>query len=96
MISCLPYSCDPQTNGCHVACAAAADCAPGNPCVNGARGNPQLAACSVGARCTSGFCAQGVCCATSCDGPCFSCALPGTVGMCTPVPNLPDAGACPP
>ena len=48
------------------------------------------------AECASGFCAQGACCATKCDGPCSSCALPGTIGTCMPVPNPPDAGACAP
>ena len=95
-IPCLPYACDPQTNACHNACATADDCAPGRPCVNGACGNPQPAACSVDAECASGFCAQGACCATTCDGPCSSCALAGTIGTCMPVPNPPDAGACAP
>ena len=35
----------------------------------------------------SGFCAQGVCCATACAGPCRSCALPGSFGTCTTVPR---------
>jgi hypothetical protein len=95
---CLPYACDPQTNACHNACATADDCAPGKPCLNGTCGYLEPAACSSNAECASGFCAQGACCATKCDGPCFSCALPGTMGTCTPVPNPvpPDAGACAP
>ena len=95
-IPCLPYACDPQTNTCHDFCATADDCAPGKPCVNGACGNPEPAACSSDAECASGFCAQGACCATKCDGPCFSCALPATIGTCMPVPNPPDGGACAP
>ena len=94
MIPCLPYACDPQTNNCHASCTTAADCAPGTACTNGACGIFQRAACSVGSECVSGFCAQGVCCSTNCDGTCFSCALPGTTGTCTRVPNPPDAGAC--
>lgn len=95
---CSPYACDSQTNACHNFCATADDCAPGRPCVNGACGNPEPAACSDDAECASGFCAQGACCTTRCDGPCSSCVLPGTIGICMPVANPlpPDAGACAP
>ena len=96
MIPCTPYACDPQTNACHSACATADDCAAGQPCMNGTCGLREPAACSADVECASGFCAQSVCCATKCDGPCFSCALPGMIGVCTPVPNPPDAGACAP
>jgi len=37
--------------------------------------------CSQGSDCQSGFCADGVCCNTSC-GTCHSCNLPGSVGLC--------------
>ena len=96
MVPCTPYACNPQTNACHDFCATADDCAQGMPCLNGSCGNPPPAACSADAECASGFCAQGACCTTKCDGPCFSCALPGTLGTCMPVPNPPDAGACAP
>jgi hypothetical protein len=42
--------------------------------------------CVEGLDCLSGFCANGVCCATACDGSCQSCALPGTFGRCSPLP----------
>ena len=96
MIPCTPYACDPQTNACHNACVTADDCAPGQPCMNGSCGTREPAVCSADAECASGFCAQSVCCTTRCDGPCFSCALPGTIGSCMPVTNPPDAGACAP
>jgi hypothetical protein len=35
-------------------------------------------------------CVDGVCCNSNCDGVCRSCALPGSVGMCTVVPALQD------
>ena len=95
-IPCLPYACDVQTNACHGTCVTADDCGPGKPCVNGICGNPPPASCSAADECASGFCAQGACCLTKCDGPCFSCALPGTIGTCLPVPAPPDAGACAP
>ncbi len=44
-------------------------------------------ACDLGAQCRSGFCADGVCCETACDGLCESCAAQltgGTDGFCEP------------
>ncbi|MEZ4310772.1 MAG: hypothetical protein R3F14_22240 [Polyangiaceae bacterium] len=55
-------------------------------CVLGSAG----AACAAGNECTSGFCADGVCCDTACDGTCVSCKLAGTVGTCTNIPNGQD------
>jgi hypothetical protein len=40
------------------------------------------AICSVAADCTSGFCADGVCCNEGCGGACESCALPNSTGLC--------------
>jgi hypothetical protein len=37
--------------------------------------------------CKSGFCEQGICCDTACEGTCFSCANEGSEGTCTPVAN---------
>jgi hypothetical protein len=45
----------------------------------------------VNDECASGFCANGVCCDSACDGACESCNQPRTTGQCTPLPN-PDAG----
>lgn len=41
--------------------------------------------CAVDADCGSGTCAQGVCCATACEGGCLRCDLPGQRGACAPV-----------
>ncbi len=41
-------------------------------------------ACSQDADCESGSCADGVCCATACNGECEACNVPGQVGTCTP------------
>jgi hypothetical protein len=54
-------------------------------------------ACQQGTDCQSGFCARGVCCATPCDRPCDSCALPGSAGECRPVMDgtpCPDGNVC--
>lgn len=43
-------------------------------------------ACNVNDQCESGFCVDGVCCATACDdGACTQCDLDGARGTCTPV-----------
>jgi hypothetical protein len=44
-------------------------------------------ACSQNAECGSGFCADGVCCNSACNGTCQSCSLAGTVGACTNIPS---------
>jgi hypothetical protein len=40
--------------------------------------------CASDDECASGSCADGVCCATACDGECEACNLPGQVGSCSP------------
>jgi hypothetical protein len=52
---------------------------------DGRSGGGPGAACAVAADCTSGVCADGVCCASSCQGPCMSCSRGGRVGTCSPV-----------
>lgn len=39
--------------------------------------------CTANNQCITGFCADGICCASACSGPCQNCATP-TVGTCTP------------
>lgn len=41
-------------------------------------------ACTSDDECGSGFCTDGVCCETACDGSCESCAGPGSKGICLP------------
>ena len=41
-------------------------------------------ACAGDPQCASGHCADAVCCATACDGPCHTCASPGAPGTCVP------------
>ena len=40
-----------------------------------------------GTECASTFCVDGVCCADACQGACRTCALPSSMGKCTPVPG---------
>lgn len=81
------------TNGsCGAACGGPGDCQPGFYCragacaVTRARGE----ACTVDAECATGHCADGVCCTTTCPGPCHSCNLAPTRGSCTAIPDGQD------
>ena len=58
----------------------------------------QGARCQAGAECTSGFCADGVCCDSACDGRCRACTAAkkgtGVDGVCGDVPPELDAARC--
>jgi len=59
------------------------------------KGNGQV--CASGKDCGSGYCVDGVCCASSCTTPCFSCNLQGKAGICSPLAiNTTDSKAKPP
>ncbi|HVT08857.1 MAG TPA: hypothetical protein VHO67_15470, partial [Polyangia bacterium] len=83
---CFPYQCGAAV--CKNSCATDSDCAPPAVCSStgscGLKGDGQ--ACAAAAECLSGFCAQGVCCGTACQGACQSCALPSALGTCSNVP----------
>src|SRR4051812_9849603 len=50
-------------------------------CQNATPGNKALgAACTCASDCGSGFCVDGVCCNTTCEGLCRACNIAGTVG----------------
>ncbi|HXI54939.1 MAG TPA: PA14 domain-containing protein, partial [Polyangia bacterium] len=94
--SCMPFTCDPQAKACRTTCATDADCAAPNTCTNGSCGKKPLgSACAAADQCNSGFCEQGTCCGSACDGICQSCGLPGTSGTCATVPAGEDPlGQC--
>jgi hypothetical protein len=95
MISCAPFKCDATGTRCASACVDDTDCAIGK-CMNGiCRAGGEGVPCTINDECNTRVCAQGACCATPCDGPCNSCALPGTIGACTPVPNPEPSWNCP-
>ncbi|MCU1384507.1 MAG: Flagellar hook-length control protein FliK [Acidobacteria bacterium] len=52
------------------------------------------APCSASSQCESGFCVDGVCCQSACDGSCQSCGLAGSLGKCLNVPagSVPASG----
>ena len=95
-LPCPPYTCDPATNRCALTCTTNALCAPGYQCVAGscgtkANGQP----CPMGAvQCTSGFCADGVCCDVACSVPCESCNQTGSLGLCSYIPAGQSDPAC--
>jgi hypothetical protein len=41
--------------------------------------------CDDDLECSSGFCAQGVCCDSRCDGLCLACNVPTNIGACVPL-----------
>jgi hypothetical protein len=88
--SCAPYACAAELGECRTSCTTEQDCVAGRACVHGSCGLVEQA-CTTDGECQSGFCAQGVCCQSRCDGACQSCALPGSTGICMPVPT-PDGG----
>ncbi|HEY7371876.1 MAG TPA: kelch repeat-containing protein, partial [Polyangia bacterium] len=54
--------------------------------------------CTSGSQCASGFCVNGVCCDTACDGGCGVCNTTGFVGTCRPIASgttcRTSAGVC--
>jgi hypothetical protein len=85
--SCGPYMCQAAGDTCRADCSTGADCVGGAACVNGSCGpKPPGAACGAASDCASGFCVEGICCATACTGTCRSCAIAGSEGQCISVP----------
>jgi hypothetical protein len=46
------------------------------------------AVCQVNSDCQTGSCVDGVCCSSAACGVCHSCAVPGALGACSPLPAL--------
>jgi MYXO-CTERM domain-containing protein len=86
---CGEYVCGPTA--CRGDCAADVDCSDGFWCNLGVC-VPELQpgqACTGENECASGFCVDGVCCDTACDGQCEACDVSGSVGTCSPVTGAP-------
>jgi hypothetical protein len=83
--SCAPAVCVGES--CGAPCTTRDDCQMGFFCdASTCRAQrDQGAACTVDAQCTTGHCADGVCCATACTEKCQVCNNQGAVGTCTPV-----------
>ena len=52
-------------------------------------GGPDPTSCSSAAACSTGYCVDGVCCDTACDGQCESCKEAGSVGKCKAIKGSP-------
>jgi MYXO-CTERM domain-containing protein len=77
---------------CLLACASSADCIETTYCSGSGECVPKSddgAACTSAAQCASGFCADKVCCSSSCADVCMTCAgslkASGSDGICGPV-----------
>ncbi len=84
-MACDPYACNPASGTCFMACTSDAQCMDGILCTNGSCLPKMTMPCSLGDDCTSGFCVDGICCSVACSGPCESCGLVGSIGICAPV-----------
>ncbi len=71
-------------------CGGPTTCSGAGTCALGSTGTP----CALGVECTSGFCADGVCCDTACGGNCQACTGAkkgsGTNGTCGPIASTTD------
>ena len=52
--------------------------------------------CAANSECASGYCVDGVCCNTACDGQCFSCNQTGQIGYCAAQTTGDDLNAATP
>jgi len=95
LLACAPYKCNAAGTGCAVSCSGDPDCTNGTHCMNGSCRRETEWVCNLSSECASGFCAQGVCCTTDCQGPCNSCRVSGSIGVCTRVPNPDPTWNCP-
>jgi MYXO-CTERM domain-containing protein len=70
----MPGTCTPVTSSDDDSCFGTVTCDEGGECKK-APGQP----CDAADECASGFCIEGLCCDTACDGVCDSCVVnPGT------------------
>lgn len=68
----------------------------------GTGGTTTPSTCKSAAECSTGYCVDGICCESSCDGQCESCKEDGSVGKCkaikgsplSPRPLCGGTGAC--
>jgi hypothetical protein len=70
--------------------ATSPDGAGGDGAIVNPGGKANGAACAANGECALGFCTDGVCCESACDGVCEQCNLPGSPGTCMPVPMNTD------
>jgi hypothetical protein len=95
---CCDAACDGTCQSCALTgkvgtCSAVANaqddtCGGDSTCDSAGRCGKQLGStCASPSDCASGNCVDGVCCGSASCGTCQSCAIPGSVGACAPVPK---------
>lgn len=80
--SCNGFKCASDGVSCLTTCSGDDDCMPGLICQVDNTCGLGLAlgqSCSAGVECESGFCVDGVCCESACDGACTTC---NSAGLC--------------
>ncbi len=88
--SCAPYICQTSPPACAKSCTNNLQCSAAICSLTscGKIANGRL--CSAPAQCSSGFCVDGVCCSSQCQGQCQACNLidsSGKQGTCTTLPK---------
>jgi hypothetical protein len=93
-VNCSPFRGCTGTR-CLSRCNNDGQCASGFFCIDGTCGKrPTGSLCTRGNECASTICAQGRCCATSCDDPCVACNIAGSFGTCSPVRSGTEDADC--
>jgi MYXO-CTERM domain-containing protein len=89
-VPCAPYVCGAAA--CTTLCTTDTDCDPATAyCFNGTcqATKPLGTQCNDAHQCATGFCTDGVCCDSACDGQCQACSAEG---KCAPTKGAPIAG----
>jgi MYXO-CTERM domain-containing protein len=100
--ACAPEQSVTCKNGCEGticagdACLVNSECKDGEHCIAGtcAPQGDDGAACGAAGDCSSGFCVDGVCCESACDGQCQACDGQKP-GVCAPVSGAPHGSRVP-
>ena len=89
-VDCAPNMC--AATICAGGCSETSPCTGSTYCAGGRclakKGNGQT--CAAATECTSGFCADGYCCASACATACLACNLAGLMGTCSAVKSAND------
>lgn len=87
--ACAPYQCG--GTGCLSSCTVDTQCQLGYRCEVGAcvPARPNGEACTANTECASGYCIDGFCCNSACNGQCEACNVSGSEGSCSAVTGAP-------